>query len=93
MDYDIRLHGANSVVGLVEVCIGTTWRRWCGSSFSNDAASVACRQLGYPGHSKTQERNAKNQNQYTNYVTQLCSYIHIFHQEVTIELYRKETLT
>ena len=53
-DYDIRLFGSSDLrQGLVEVCIGNTWRRWCGPTFSNGAAAVTCRQLGYLNYGKS----------------------------------------
>lgn len=47
-DYDIRLRlGPNDYSGLLEVCYGGHWGTVCGDSFNENAATVACRQLGY----------------------------------------------
>lgn len=50
-DGDLRLKGAmdsdSNSHGLLEIRINDKWRSMCGSLFSEEAASVACRQLGY----------------------------------------------
>jgi len=55
-EYDVRLSGPGILQGLMEVCVGNTWIRWCGplDVFPYRAAAVTCRQLGYPRvHCKT----------------------------------------
>ena len=45
---DIRITGGPSpLVGRVEVCVNKTWGTVCGEPWSDDHASVVCRQLGH----------------------------------------------
>ena len=49
---DVRLITAESSSlseswGRVEVCLSGVWSSICGSEWSNDEATVVCRQLGY----------------------------------------------
>ena len=46
---DIRLVNGNSTDGTVEVRVGGQWRTVCSIFFSQSAAVVACRQLGFLG--------------------------------------------
>ena len=45
---EIRLiNGQSDAEGLVEICYGSSWGSLCPSSWDNNDAKVACRQLGY----------------------------------------------
>ena len=52
-DGELRLYGNNSVVnetdglGRLEISYHGVWMTVCGTYFSQEAAQVACRQLGY----------------------------------------------
>ena len=47
-DGDIRLvGGSNALEGRVEICINNAWGTVCGSAFSQDDATVVCRQSGH----------------------------------------------
>ena len=39
--------GSNPLEGRVEICLNRAWGTICNNSFSNDDATVVCRQLGY----------------------------------------------
>ena len=41
------MDGQNELEGRVEVCWMSTWGTVCYKGFSEDEATVACRQLGY----------------------------------------------
>ncbi len=40
--------GASHREGRVEICLNNEWGTVCGRTWSVSAASVVCRQLGYP---------------------------------------------
>ena len=39
--------GPNDLEGRLEVCLNNVWGTVCGTSWGNNNAAVACRQLGY----------------------------------------------
>ena len=48
-DGDVRLRGGRNLLeGRVEVCINNAWGAVCSNAFSQDDATVVCRQLEYP---------------------------------------------
>ena len=47
-DGAVRLTGGStSLVGVVEVCAGSSWGTVCGNDWNDATASIVCRQLGY----------------------------------------------
>ena len=49
IDGTVRLaNGSNATEGRVEICVGSSWRTVCDDGWDRYAASVVCRQLGYP---------------------------------------------
>ena len=52
-DGEIRLRGGtNQFEGRVEICFNRVWGTVCDDFWGTVDAAVACRQLGYSGHSK-----------------------------------------
>lgn len=43
----VRISNKGTQYGAVEVCIDSTWRIICSSSWSYEEAAVACRELGF----------------------------------------------
>ncbi len=47
-DGDVRLIGGTGSEGVVQMCLGQRWGRICDDGWSQEDASVVCRQLGHP---------------------------------------------
>ena len=44
----VRLAGGTYTnLGIIEICVNNTWGTVCDNGFDNNAARVACRQLGH----------------------------------------------
>ena len=44
--------GTNELEGRVEILIGGVWGTICDNTWNDEAATVTCRQLGYPTEGK-----------------------------------------